>query len=378
MNQEPAPRPGPQPLPSTPPQPQPQPREPKKSRRRRHRSPIGASPGLLQADPEARPSSLTALAFGPDAAFGPQPIDVDRIAELRQRFPVVWIDLTGLADVALVRRLGELFGLHRLALEDVLNQQQRAKVEDYGAHEFLIVRQVDANDQHETEQFAMFVGQGFVLTFQERPGDCFGLVRQRARDPDGQMRKRGADYFAYALLDALVDAYFPVLENLGDWLQRIEDEVLGDGEPKEIVSQLHAARRWLLTLRRALWPMREVGSGLARGEARHFADDVRPYLRDVQDHVVQLLDLLENHREMVSSLLELHLSAVNHRLNEVMKVLTIIATIFIPLTFIVGVYGMNFQYMPELHEKWGYPATLGVMFTIAATMLLWFRRRGWI
>lgn len=350
----------------------------KQRRRRRRRSPIGASPGLLQADPEARPSHLTALAFGPDATFGPEPVGVDRIADLRQRFPVVWIDLTGLADVALVRRLGELFGLHRLALEDVLNQQQRAKTEDYGAHEFLIVRQIDANDHHETEQFAMFVGQGFVLTFQERPGDCFGLVRQRAVDPNGQIRRRGSDYFAYALIDALVDAYFPVLENLGDWLQRIEDEVLGDGDPKEIVGELHAARRCILTLRRALWPMREVGSSLARGEMKHFSAEVQPYLRDVQDHVVQLLDLLENHREMASSLLELHLSAVNHRLNEVMKVLTIIATIFIPLTFIVGLYGMNFTWMPELHVWWGYPATLAVMATIAITMLFWFRRRGWL
>ncbi|HEX5051468.1 MAG TPA: magnesium/cobalt transporter CorA [Planctomycetota bacterium] len=349
-----------------------------RSRRRRRRTPIGASPGLLQADPEARPSVMSALAFGPSGMFEQSPIDATRIGELRAQFPVVWIDVSGLGDLDLLRRIGDMFGLHQLALADVVSLQQRAKVEDYGGHEFLVVRMVDHANTHETEQFAMFIGPGFVLTFQERPGDCFGLVRQRARDPAGQMRKRGSDYLAYALFDAVVDAFFPVLEDVGDWLQRVEDAVLGGGEAREVMADLHAARRCILSLRRALWPLREVTSSLARGETKHFSTEVRPYLRDVQDHVVQLLDLLENHREMSSSLLDLHLSSVNHRLNEVMKVLTIIATIFIPLSFVVGVYGMNFKWMPELQVWWGYPAVMAIMLVIAAAMLLWFRRRRWI
>ncbi|MEO6597505.1 MAG: magnesium/cobalt transporter CorA [Planctomycetota bacterium] len=321
---------------------------------------------------------MSALAFGPDGVFEQNAIDAAQISELRARWPVVWIDVAGVGDLDLLRKLGEIFSLHRLALADVVGLQQRAKVEEYGGHEFLVVRMVDHANPHEIEQFAMFVGPGFVLTFQERPGDCFGLVRQRAKDPEGQMRQRGSDYLAYALFDAVVDAFFPVLEDVGDWLQRVEDKVLGGGEAREIMAELHAARRCILSLRRALWPLREVTSSLARGETKHFSAEVRPYLRDVQDHVVQLLDLLENHREMSSSLLDLHLTSVNHRLNEVMKLLTMIATIFIPLTFLVGVYGMNFDWMPELHVWWAYPALMGLMATIAGSMLWWFRRRRWI
>jgi magnesium transporter len=218
-----------------------------------------------------------------------------------------------------------------------------------------------------------------VLTFQERPGDCFGVVRQRLRDSTGQMQKRGSDYLAYALLDAVVDAYFPVLEELLDCVSNRSRNGSSTGMAQPVVvPDLHAVRRCLLELRRAVWPLREAVSALVRGETKHFGADVQPYLRDVLDHVVQLLDLLESYREISSSLLELHLSTVNHRLNEVMKVLTIIATIFIPLTFVVGVYGMNFDWMPELQVWWGYPAVLSGMALIAVGMLVWFRRKRWI
>jgi magnesium transporter len=290
----------------------------------------------------------------------------------------VWIDLTGFGDVDLLQRFGEQFGLHHLALEDIVNVQQRAKVEDYDQHEFLLLRMIDASSEHETEQLGLFVGAGFVLTFQERPGDCFDLVRKRLADSAGQMRQRGSDYLAYALLDAVVDGYFPVVEGLDRRLEGIEESILSGQSSKGVVQELHGVRRCLLELRRAVWPLREATSALVRGEAHHFSAEVRPYLRDVHDHVVQLLDLLENYRELSSSLLDLHLSNVNYRLNEVMKFLTIIATIFIPLTFVVGVYGMNFKWMPELDVWWGYPACLLVMLGIAATMLWWFRRRRWL
>jgi magnesium transporter len=265
-----------------------------------------------------------------------------------------------------------------LALEDVVNVHQRAKVEDYDDHLFVVVRMVDPTNTHETEQFAMFVGTDFVLTFQERPGDCFGMVRHRLRDAKGQMQRRGADYLAYALLDAVVDAYFPVLERVDTRLEAIELRVLDGKDGANVVPELHAARRCLLELRRAVWPLREATSSLARGDNRHFSADVHPYLRDVADHVVQLLDLLENYREMSSSLLDLHLSSVNHRLNEVIKLLTVISTIFIPLTFVVGVYGMNFEWMPETDVWWGYPLCLLGMLLVAVVMLRWFRRRGWL
>ncbi len=351
------------------------------SRRRPKRvrvTPVGESPGTLQADPDALPSRIAAIGYGPDEFVAKDPIEFAEVAALRKRCPNVWVDITGFRDVSLLERFGEQFGLHRLALEDILNVQQRAKVEDYDQHEFLLLRMIDAASAHETEQLGLFVGQGFVLTFQERPGDCFGLVRKRLADGAGQMRNRGSDYLAYALLDAVVDGYFPVVERLDRRLEGIEEAILSGHGTGAVVRELHGVRRCLLELRRAVWPLREATSSLVRGEAHHFGAEVRPFLRDVHDHVVQLLDLLENYRELSSSLLDLHLSNVNYRLNEVMKFLTVIATIFIPLTFIVGVYGMNFDWMPELRVWWGYPACLLLMLSIAAVMLWWFRRRHWL
>lgn len=328
--------------------------------------------------PDALPLRMNAIGYGTAGVVEKQDLAIGEIAALRRSSGVVWIDVIGVGDVVRLQALGEEFGLHRLALEDVVNVHQRAKVEDYGEHAFLVMRMIDATTPAETEQFAMFVGADFVLTFQERPGDCFGMVRQRLRDAAGQMRKRGADYLAYALIDSVVDAYFPVLERLDERLEAIELAILAGKELGNAVPDLHGVRRCLLELRRAVWPLREATSTLVRGEGKHFSNDVLVYLRDVHDHVVQLLDLLENYRELTSSLLDLHLSTVNHRLNEVIKLLTVISTIFIPLTFLVGVYGMNFDWMPELRVWWGYPACLLVMAVIAALMLRWFRRRHWL
>lgn len=339
---------------------------------------MGTSPGTLQPPPDSPSPQLSAIGYGPGNVVERATIDLDGIEALRKQYANVWIDVIGFGDAALMQRIGERFGLHRLALEDVLNLHQRAKVEDFGSHEFVLLRMVDPGKTQDTEQFAMFVGPGFLLTFQERPGDCFGVVRQRLRDPAGQMQKRGTDYLAYALLDAVVDAYFPVLEELGLRLEQIEERILAGMAQPVVVRDLYAVRRCLLELRRAVWPLREAVSALVRGETKHFGAEVQPYLRDVLDHIVQLLDLFESYREISSSLLELHLSTVNHRLNEVMKVLTIIATIFIPLTFVAGIYGMNFDNIPELHVWWGYPAVLSGMALIAVGMLVWFRRKRWL
>lgn len=341
-------------------------------------APVGSSPGTLAPGPDALPPRVNAIGYGAGGLVEKQGVSIEEIVALRRRGGVLWVDVTGVGDPEVLRALGEEFALHRLALEDVVNVCQRAKVEDYGEHAFLVMRMIDAASPTETEQFAMFVGADFVLTFQERPGDCFQMLRQRLRDVAGQMQKRGADYLAYALLDSVVDAYFPVLEGLDVRLEAIELEILDGKHADNTVPDLHAVRRCLLELRRAVWPLREATSTLVRGEARHFSADVRPYLRDVHDHVVQLLDLLENYREMTSSLLDLHLSSVNHRLNEVMKLLTVISTIFIPLTFLVGVYGMNFKWMPETQVWWGYPTCLLVMVIVAASMLRWFKNRGWV
>jgi len=339
---------------------------------------VGASPGTLLVDPGAPPPLLRVIAYSKDELLAVELRTADEVEPLRQRFPVVWLNVDGLGDGTVLRRLGELFGLHRLALEDVTSRQQRAKLEDYQTNDFLVLRVTNPGDELDTEQLSLFVGEGFVLTFQERAGDAFELIRTRLRDPQGRLRQSGPDYLAYALIDASVDAYFPVLERIGDRLDTCEEHILADCDHRTAVAEIHELRRDLLQLRRALWPLREVTAALLRETCSRFGSDTRVYLRDVHDHVVQLLDLLENFREMGSSLMEVHLSTVSNRLNEVMKVLTIIATIFIPLTFVAGVYGMNFKHMPEYEWEWGYPVCLLLMAAIAAAMLWWFRRRRWL
>jgi magnesium transporter len=267
----------------------------------------------------------------------------------------------------------------------VLNTHQRPKFEHYEGFHLLILRMPEmVGEEAVTQQFAIFFGPGFVLTFDERPGDCLDPIRQRLRDGKGRLRAAGPDYMAYALLDAIIDAYFPVVEAAGERLDELEEDILKGVSPHGLVGRIHCVRRNLLTVRRALWPLREVVSALQREEDAAVTPETRLYLRDVYDHVVNLLDMLENLREIGAGLMELHLSAVSNRMNEIMKVLTVISTIFMPLTFIVGVYGMNFDpdsspwNMPELRWYWGYPFAIAVMLAAVVAMLLFFRRRGWI
>ena len=352
----------------------------KRARRKQshRRGPVGAPPGSMLSDPAAprpaiavvhmREGTLTEL---PDATL-------ERVRELRELGGTIWVAVAGLGDVEVLRQLGEMFSLHRLALEDVAHTHQRPKLEDYPEHQFLVLRVLDPTHPGETEQLCMFLGDDFVLTFEEHPGDCFDPVRHRLRDPSSRIRRNSVDYLAYALMDAIVDAYFPAMEALGDRLEAVEESVVEGSAPAAVVRELHETRRELLVARRALWPLREVMAGLMRADSVRVTTETRVYLRDVYDHVVQLLDLLENYRELGASLTELHLASASIRLNEVMKVLTMIATIFIPLTFVVGVYGMNFQHMPELEWRYGYPVVILVMFGIAVSMLVWFRKRGWL
>ena len=352
---------------------------PRPPRHRRRRAAVGASPGTLPAaDPKAGAPQLRAVLYSPTAIVERQPATLREVDELRKQGGVLWLDVAGLGDTALLQQLGDSFGLHRLALEDIVTSQQRAKTEGYDHHDLLVLRMLDTLSDGDTEQLSLCLADDFVLTFQERPGDCFDPVRARLRDPAGRMRKLGSDYLAYALLDAVVDAYFPALEALGDRLEACEERILAGETAAPVAGALHDVRRDLLRARRALWPLREVTAALVRGESPRFQADTRIYQRDVHDHVVQLLDLLENQRELGASLMDLHLASASNRLNEVMKVLTVIATIFIPLTFVVGIYGMNFDVMPELRWRYGYPAIMAVMLGIAAAMLVWFRRRGWV
>jgi magnesium transporter len=299
------------------------------------------------------------------------------LTDILGKWPAVWVNVDGLGDTSVISQLGELFDVHRLALEDVVNVHQRAKVEPYDDHLFVIAHMIQAGEHLGTEQVSFFIGENYLLTFQERAGDCFDMVRQRIRAGRGRIRHAGASYLAYALLDALIDAYFPVLEVYGERIEALESELLTEPDA-EMAGRIHAIKRDLLVLRRAIWPHREAIKTLLRDDSPFITDETRIYLRDCYDHVIQLLDLVETYRELASGLLDIYLSSLSNRMNEVMKVLTIFAAIFIPLTFIAGLYGMNFERMPELRWSWGYPMALMVMAALTVSLLVFFRRKGWI
>lgn len=358
-------------------------RRPMPGLRQHRRTAPGAAPGTLVADPEALTPHIRITAYGPDKVSEQGEARPSDIAALRDAWPVVWIDVVGLGDAEAVRALGEQFGLHALALEDVLNVHQRPKAEDFGDHLFVVTRMpAGGGDGPETEQVALFVGEGYVLSFQERQGDCFEPVRQRLRREASQARRGGADYLAYALVDAAIDSFFPVLERYGETVERLEDAVVADPQESH-AAEIHALKRDLLTLRRAVWPQREMINQLLRDESPVLADSTKVFLRDCYDHTIQLLDMVETYREIASGLTDIYLSSMSNRLNEAMQVLTVIATIFIPLSFIASLYGMNFDTaspwnMPELGWRFGYPAVLLIMAAAAVGLLWWFRRRGWL
>ncbi|NUM53558.1 MAG: magnesium/cobalt transporter CorA [Candidatus Hydrogenedentes bacterium] len=335
-------------------------------------------PGTIEIDPDAPKSRISVMAFGPEGLVEQQLGAPYEVAAFIQQWPVVWINVDGLGDKDVIQQLGTMFELHRLALEDVVNVHQRPKVEEYDEHVFFVARMVYQNETIETEQLSLFLGDSFVLTFQERPGgDCFSPVRDRIRKSAGRIRTHGADFLAYCLIDALVDAYFPVLEVYSDQLEELEDEVLEKPSPRT-VHQIHQVRRDLLLLRRAVWPLREAINGMMRNECPVFTGDTRLYMRDCYDHTIQILDLVEAYRELVSDLMDVYLSSISTKLNEVMRVLTVFSTIFMPMTFVASIYGMNFHNMPELDWKFGYYLVLLVMAGIFVGQLVYFRRKGWL
>ena len=292
---------------------------------------------------------------------------------------VTWINIDGL-QIEILEKLGECYGFHPLVLEDILNTDQRPKMEDYGDYLYIVLRMLNYNDQSneiETEQVSLILGQNFVFSFQEKGGDVFDPIRERIRNNKGRIRKMGADYLAYALLDSIVDNYFTIMEKLGETIEFLEEELVTQPIP-ETLQTIHQLKRELIFLRKAVWPLREVISGLERGELTLVKETTRIYLRDVYDHTIQVIDTIETFRDMISGMLDIYLSSVSNRMNSVMKVLTIIATIFMPLTFIAGIYGMNFKYIPELEWRWGYPMVWLVMIAISGFMLIYFKKKRWL
>jgi magnesium transporter len=317
--------------------------------------------------------------------------DVERLLEqtlsgVDESFPyadrpaVSWVNIDGLHDIAVAEAVADRFGVHRLAMEDVLSPNQRPKVENYENHYLVVLKMLSFDREADSvlaEQVSFIVGDKYLFSFQERYGDVFEPVRERIRHGKGRIRSRGTDYLAYALIDAVVDNYFRILEAMGDTIEDLEEAALG--QPSlETLHRIHHLRGEMLVVRRAVWPLREVLGQMYRGEIGLVTEETQLFLRDVYDHAVQVIDTTETLREVLSGAMDLYLSGVSNRMNEVMKVLTIIATIFIPLSFFAGLYGMNFQYMPELSIRWAYPALLSFMAVLSGGMLWAFRRRGWL
>ncbi len=309
----------------------------------------------------------------------------DFIAHHRPEWSAVrWINVDGLTDMNVIRALAEKYTLHPLAIEDLLHVTHRPKVEAYGGDEkyqarlFLIVRMLEMQNGHlRSEQISIFLGHKTVLTFQERPGDVWDGIRQRIGVSGSRLRAYDASFLVYSMIDAIVDHCFPILEDYGDRLEDLDEHLLKD-PARDTIQQIHGLKRELLLLRRAVWPMREVVHFLQRESHECFSDDTRTYMRDVYDHAVQIIDIIETYREVAMGLTETYMTAISNRMNEIMKVLTIIGTIFIPLTFLAGVYGMNFHFFPELYWRWGYGMFWGISIFAAISMVLWFKRRGWL
>jgi magnesium transporter len=305
---------------------------------------------------------------------------VDEVIPFSNTSTSTWINVDGIHQLDTIETIGKHFNIHPLVLEDIMNTGQRPKMEDFGDYLFIVLKMLhydEEDDETKTEQVSLVLSSKYVLSFQEDEGDVFDPIRERIRTDRGRIRKMGVDYLAYSLIDAIVDNYFMVLEKIGEKIEDIEDELVKNPTP-EVLHTIHRFKRELIFLRKSVWPLREVISRLERWESPLIDKSIDIYLRDVYDHTIQVIDALETFRDMLSGMLDIYLSSVSNRMNEVMKVLTIIATIFIPLTLVTGIYGMNFRYMPELESPWGYPLAYAVMLAISAVMMVYFRRKRWL
>ncbi|HUT73139.1 MAG TPA: magnesium/cobalt transporter CorA [Desulfatiglandales bacterium] len=342
----------------------------------------GLSPGTLVHDGDKKVEEAKITIIDYDATQF-QEKEVETIEEcfpFRDTPTVTWINIDGLHEVGIIEKIGQHFSIHPLILEDILHTGQRPKMEDFEDYIFLVVKMFyydEKDDEIKMEQVSLLLGSNFVISFQEREGDIFNPIRERIRNHKGRIRMMKADYLGYALLDTIVDNYFIILEKIGEDIENMEEELVTRPTP-ETLQTIHNLKRELIVLRKSIWPLREVVNSLARGESPLINEATGVYLRDVYDHTIQVIDTIETFRDMVSGMLDIYLSSISNKMNEVMKVLTIIATIFIPLTFVAGLYGMNFEFMPELKWHWGYFAALSVMAAVAVFMVFYFRRKRWL
>jgi magnesium transporter len=350
------------------------------TKKRSHKT--GLPPGSLVyvGDKTAEEAKISVIEFDENLFSERTFKQIRECFTFKNKTSVTWIDVDLVHQVDLIEKIGECYGFHPLVLEDILNTDQRPKFEDFDEYIYIVLRIILCNGKNDgiiSEQVSIILGPNYVISFQERELEVFTALRERLKIGKGRLRKSGADYLAYALIDTIVDNYFVVLEKLGERIEALEEELVAAPTPA-VLQEIHKLKRDMIFLRKSIWPLREVISALERGDSELVREPTRIYLRDVYDHAIQVIDTLETFRDMLSGMLDIYLSSVSNRLNEVMKVLTIIATLFIPLTFIVGVYGMNFIYMPELRWKWGYPAVMLLMVCITLCMLVFFRKKKWI
>jgi magnesium transporter len=323
---------------------------------------------------------LTCIEYDVDHFEEKEVKTIDECFPLKNKIGITWINIDGVHKLDHIEKIGKNLQIHPLVLEDIMHTGQRPKMEDFNDYLFIVLKMLQYNEKEnetKTEQVSIILGSNYVIAFQEDEGDVFDFIRERIRTDRGRTRKMGADYLAYSLLDAIVDNYFMVLEKIGEKIEDIEDELVKNPTP-EVLQTIHSLKRELIFLRKSVWPLREVISRLERWESPLIDKSIDIYLRDVYDHTIQVIDALETFRDMLSGMLDIYLSSVSNRMNEVMKVLTIIATIFIPLTLITGIYGMNFKYMPELEALWGYPMVYIIMLAVSGVMLVYFRRKKWL
>lgn len=345
---------------------------------------VGAPPGIPDDLPSTGPSNIQIIAYNATKFEEHYLNDPDDIRNYLGKWPVIWVNVDGLGSLELVKKVGQIFGLGELALEDVVLANEQAKVERYDQHLFIVARMLALKEEISNEQLNIFLGKNFVLTFQEsHPGDCLNPVRNRIRKSLDRLRQSGPNYLVYALLDSVIDAYFPVLEKYGERLEEIEDMLIVRPD-RQVIAQLHSIKRDLLVMRRAIWPLRDSINSLFHDAPEFEEEQIRHYLRDCYDHAVKVIDLVEVCREVCADLQDVYLSSIANRTNDVMKTLTLISTIFLPLTFIAGVYGMNFDpdtsplNMPELRWYMGYPLALVLMLIVGITMAYYFKRRNWL
>jgi magnesium transporter len=342
---------------------------------------IGLRPGALVhiGEKKIEKPRITIIDYNPEQL---EELEVETIEEF---FPyadnknATWVNIDGLHDIELIEKIGNHFNLHPLLLEDILNTEKRPEIEDYGDFIFMVVKMLYYDDVKGTvlhEQLSIILGKNVVISFQERVGDVFNPIRERIRNSKGRIRNGGTDYLAYALIDTIVDNYFIILEKFSDRLETLEEELIAKFSQMTL-KEIHAMKREMVMLRKSVWPLRELVNGMERSESRLINKSTVMFIKDLYDHTVQVIDTIETLREMLSGMLDIYLSNTSNKMNEVMKVLTIMASIFIPLTFIAGIYGMNFEGMPELHASWGYPVTLALMLIIAISMVFYFKRRKW-